>query len=241
MSTDTAPRANLAHHFDSVEQQAASAGMGMWLFLVTEVLFFGGLFVAYGAIRSLYPETFLEAHEHLSVALGTVNTVVLLTSSLTMALAVRAVALNDRRVAAIMLGLTIVFAFAFLGIKAVEYSSKVEQCLLPGAMYGLPDVNAAGEIVRDAAGVPAYAAHCAIPRAGIAGEPGVFFGLYFVMTGLHALHIIIGIGLLAWMLWQVWRRRVNAAWVSPIHNVGLYWHLVDLVWIFLFPLLYLVR
>lgn len=203
------------HHFQTLSQQASAAKLGMWLFLAQEVLFFSGLFMAYIAFRSLYPETWLAAHEHLSATMGGINTVVLLFSSLTMALAVRGAQTNDKAATVKYLAITIACAFAFLVVKYFEYSSKFEHGFLPGSLYH---------------------GHEFIP-----GRPELFFSVYFMMTGLHGIHVIAGIGVLFWILKRANRGDFSSAYYTPVENVGLYWHLVDLVWIFLFPLLYLVR
>jgi cytochrome c oxidase subunit 3 len=213
----TAARPSLLEHFQTAGQQQEAAKLGMWIFLVTEILFFGGLFLAYGVYRGLHPEMFLAAHRHLSVPLGGVNTVVLITSSLTMALAVRAAQVGDRRLLVPLLALTIALAFVFLGIKYVEYAHKFHDGLLPGRFY--------------------HPAHGLV----IPGQPQIFFSIYFMLTGLHGVHVIIGIGVLSWIVRRARRGDFSPAYYTPVENVGLYWHLVDLVWIFLFPLLYLVR
>lgn len=230
----------VAHHFHSMEQQRAAGSMGMWLFLSGELLFFGVLFCGYAMMRYLYPETFQAAHQHLSITLGSVNTVILITSSFTMALAVDAVHKGRVKAVRAFLVLTILFGLGFMVVKGFEYSSKYEQCLLPGDYYGLPTQDALGNVMRDDNGTPLYAEHCSIVREGIPGIPAVFFGLYFTMTGLHGLHVVIGLGLMLWLLVRTYRMQAAPATVTAVENVGLYWHLVDLVWIFLFPLLYLV-
>ena len=230
----------VAHHFHSMDQQRAAGTMGMWLFLSGEVLFFGVLFCGYAMMRYLYPETFEAAHQHLSVPLGSLNTVILITSSFTMALAVHAVHKGSVRGVRVFLNLTILFALAFMVVKGFEYAGKYEECLLPGDFYGLPERDALGNVMRDDAGTPLYAEHCSVARAGIPGIPAVFFGLYFTMTALHGLHVLIGIGLMLWLLRRTYQLQAAPQTVTAIENVGLYWHLVDLVWIFLFPLLYLV-
>jgi cytochrome c oxidase subunit III len=211
---DARVHAEHQHHFVSAEQQRSAAKLGMWIFLATEILFFGGLFLAYGAFRYFYPGTFLEAHEYLSIKMGGLNTVVLITSSLTMALAVRAAQLGDRRQLVGMLLATLALASVFLVVKYLEYAHKFHLGLLPGKFYH-------GE--------------------GISGLPHIFFGIYFVMTGLHGLHVIAGMGVIAWILVRSVQGRYGVGYHTPVENVGLYWHLVDLIWIFLFPLLYLVR
>lgn len=236
---------HLQHHFHSVEQQHESSKLGMWIFLVQEILFFSGLFMAYAAFRYFYPETFLKAHEHLSVPMGSVNTVVLLTSSLTMALAVRAAQLGDKRGLQRMLLATILLACVFLVIKYFEYNHKIHDCLLPGKFFGLPELNAVTQrpVLDPATGIPKFADHCKAAAALYDGSqaPGIFFGLYFIMTGVHGIHVIVGIGLMIWLLLRAGQGRYSRHYFAPVENVGLYWHLVDIIWIFLFPLLYLVK
>ena len=204
----------LKHHFDDLAQQHEAATLGMWVFLGTEVLFFGGLFTAYLLYRIWYPETFGAASRTLDITLGTVNTLVLITSSLTMALAVHAAATNDRRKLMMFLVLTMVLGTIFLGIKGVEYAQKFEEHHVPG--LGFHFEGPAPE------------------RANL------FFSLYFAMTGLHAAHMIIGLGLMTVMLVMAKMRKFTASWYTPVEMSGLYWHFVDIIWIFLFPLLYLV-
>jgi cytochrome c oxidase subunit 3 len=210
----------LAHHFHNMEQQNAANKLGMWAFLVQELLFFGGLFMAYIAMRYFYPETFHSAYQHLSIPLGATNTVVLLTSSLTMALAVRAMQLNQAKACFNYIIVTILCACGFLFIKFFEYSHKLHDGLLPGKFFSGWELSAA-EKVSDA--------------------PQLFFAIYWVMTGTHGLHVLIGVGVLLWVGLRALRGDFNAENYSAVENVGLYWHLVDLIWIFLFPLLYLVK
>lgn len=205
----------LAHHFQNLEQQTSSAKLGMWIFLVQEILFFSGLFLAYAAGRYFYPDTFLAAHELLDWKLGTLNTVVLLTSSLTMALAVRAAQTDNRGQCVKLIGITTLLACVFLVVKYFEYTHKFHIGLLPGKFFK-------SEII-------------------IPGNPGVFFGIYFIMTGMHGLHVLIGIGILLWVMLKAQKGHFTPNNYSTLENTGLYWHLVDLIWIFLFPLLYLVR
>ena len=205
----------LAHQFDDLEQQKEASTLGMWVFLVTEVLFFGGLFLVYTVYRSLYPMEFAASSRELVVWAGTVNTFVLITSSLTMALAVRAAQLGQRRVVLTFLALTMLLGGMFLGIKAFEYYKEYIERHIPGPAFAFSE--------------PQYAQHAQI-----------FFSLYFVMTGLHALHMIIGLGIMAVMFWWTASGIVTEEYYSPIEISGLYWHFVDIVWIFLFPLLYLI-
>jgi cytochrome c oxidase subunit 3 len=204
----------LAHQFDSLGQQKEAATLGMWVFLVTEVLFFGGLFATYLIYRNWYGDAFAAASHELDVTLGTINTVVLITSSLTMALAVHAAQLGQRKLLMMFLVATMLLGAVFLGIKSVEYYHKFVEHHVPG-----PGFQFEKEHFRHAQ---------------------IFFSLYFMMTGLHALHMIIGLGIMTVMLWWAWRGYVSAEYYSPIEISGLYWHFVDIVWIFLFPLLYLI-
>jgi len=204
----------LAHHFDSLEQQTEATTLGMWVFLVTEVLFFGGLFLVYTVYRNWYPGAFVAASHELDVTLGTINTVVLITSSLTMALAVHAAQLGQRKTLMLFLILTMILGGAFLGIKSVEYYHKFAEHHVPG-----PSFEFEKEHMRHAQ---------------------IFFSLYFIMTGLHALHMVIGLGIMLVMFWLAWRGTITPEYYSPIEVSGLYWHFVDIVWIFLFPLLYLI-
>ena len=211
-ATDEQPAA--AHQFESLSHQQEVSILGMWVFLVTEILFFGGLFLTYTVYRHWYPSAFAAASHEMIVWAGTLNTVVLITSSLTMALAVHAAQAGERRTLIVFLVATMVLGCVFLGVKAFEYRTEFLERHIPG-----PGFKFEGE----------YA-----PQAQI------FFSLYFTMTGLHALHMIIGLGVMAVMVWWSWRGVITARYSSPIEISGLYWHFVDIVWIFLFPLLYLV-
>jgi cytochrome c oxidase subunit 3 len=205
----------LQHHFDTMEQQAEASSLGMWVFLVTEIMFFGGLFMAYIVYRHLSPEGFQEASFELNRVWGTTNTAVLICSSLTMALAVRAAQTNQSRGTQVtFLGITMLFGLGFLGIKAIEYYDKFVHHHVPGPYFH-------------------WDGH--FPKAA-----EQFYSLYFAMTGLHALHMIIGIGIMTVITIMAWRRTFDAEYYTPIEVAGLYWHFVDIVWIFLFPLLYLI-
>jgi cytochrome c oxidase subunit III len=204
----------LAHQFEGLDEQREASTLGMWVFLVTEVLFFGGLFAAYSVYRSWYPEAFAAASHELVVWAGTTNTAVLITSSLTMALAVHAAQTGERRLVISFLILTMMLGGVFLGIKAFEYYTEFVEHHVPGFGFEFD---------------PTHFRHAQ-----------VFYSLYFVMTGLHALHMIIGIGIMSVMLWWAWRGEITADYYNPIEVSGLYWHFVDIVWIFLFPLLYLI-
>jgi cytochrome c oxidase subunit III len=211
---DHATVTGLAHQFDSLEQQRDATTLGMWVFLATEVLFFGGLMLVYSIYRVWYHDAFTAASHELDITLGTINTGVLIASSLTMALAVHAAQLGERKLLMIFLVLTMALGTTFLGIKGIEYYHKFVEHHVPG-----PGFQFEKEYVRQAQ---------------------LFFSLYFIMTGLHALHMVIGLGLMLFMLWWAWRGTITADYYSPIEISGLYWHFVDIVWIFLFPLLYLI-
>jgi cytochrome c oxidase subunit 3 len=209
------PQYHVAHHFESADQQFESNRMGVWLFLVTEVLFFGGLFCAFAVFRSWYFEGFVEAHLKLDKVMGALNTLVLITSSLTMALAVRAAQVSNKKFADVMLWITLICAGVFMVIKYGEYSHKFHDGLLPGGSFS-------AEGFADPQGA------------------GIFFAVYFMMTGVHGTHVLIGMGLILWLIIRNRKGHFSSRYYSPVENVGLYWHLVDLVWIYLFPLLYLV-
>lgn len=204
----------LAHHFRNLDQQRDAATFGMWVFLITEVMFFGGMFTAYVIYRSFHAAAFAQASSELDVTMGGINTAVLICSSLTMALAVYGSQTGRKKLLIGFLLLTIFLGLVFLGIKAVEYYQKFEHHLVPGAgfQYPYPDAQHAQ----------------------------MFFSIYFAMTGLHALHMVIGIGILTALVILAARNKFSPDYYSPVELTGLYWHFVDIVWIFLFPLLYLL-
>ena len=214
----------LLHHFAEPQQQRDAASLGMWIFLATEVMFFGGLFCAYLIYRLKYFGDFGAASKTLALNLGATNTAVLICSSLTVVLAIYGA---QRAKRALMLGslvLTIILGFAFLGIKTVEYKEKFEKHHVPGASFQFENVP-----------IPGHPDQYANAR-----HAQIFFSLYFVMTGLHALHMIIGIGFFVWLLIAAWKGRFTPDYYTPLEMGGLYWHFVDIVWIYLFPLLYLI-
>jgi cytochrome c oxidase subunit 3 len=228
---------HVAHHFDDAGQQYTAANLGMWLFLATEVLFFGGLFCGYTQYRYWYPREFAAGSHHLDLVLGTINTLVLLSSSLTMALAVRAAQTNDRTGTARCLLFTILLGSIFLGIKVYEYYHKFDEHLVPGRSFSL-SAEHAGRGESDARGVAGLSTR----SAGFQSESvELFFSFYFGMTGLHATHMVIGIAVLAVLLVAARRGTFSADYFTPVEMTGLYWHFVDIVWVFLFPLLYLIR
>lgn len=213
MSTDS-PTYQQAHHFDSPEHEYGTAKEGVWLFLTSEILMFGGLFVGYIIYASIYPEVFKFGSEYTDWRYGSINTIVLLTSSLTMVLGVHYCQVNKPKLATLNLLVTILCGFAFMGIKYLEYSHKIHEGLLPGLMYA-----------GDTHGLD---------------NMGLYFSFYFMMTGLHGIHVVAGMILIGWCAYRANRGDFSSAYFTPVEGVGLFWHLVDLIWIFLFPLLYLV-
>jgi cytochrome c oxidase subunit 3 len=214
MHTEAAAPGRLAHHFPDLKTQEHAARMGMWLFLSTEILLFAVLFTAYAVYRFLFPVGFEEASKLAHVAMGATNTVVLITSSLTVALAIHYARHGENRKVVGLLAVTIGFGAVFMVLKGFEYYHHYLDGQLPGRLYHY---------------------------AGVQG-PGVsmYFTVYFLMTGLHGLHVLIGMSLLAWVAMRAWRDEFGPGYSTPVELSGLYWHLVDLIWIFLFPLLYLV-
>jgi len=203
------------HQFDDMDQQNEAASLGMWLFMLTEVMFFGGFFLGYSIYRSEYYDSFVNGSHHLAVFLGGLNTVVLITSSVTMAFAVRAAQLGKKNHIIAFLGTTLLLACMFLVVKFFEYKDKWDHHLIPGMDFTWTDP----------------------------GDPKtiqLFYGFYFCMTGMHGLHVIVGVGLIIWLLVRVKQNKFTSEYYAPIENFGLYWHFVDLIWIFLFPLLYLI-
>ena len=201
-------------HFRDLEQQRETASLGMWIFLMIEVMFFGGLFLTYTVYRSTYPVAFAHASRELEIVKGGVNTAVLIASSFTMALSVWASQVGKRKLLILFIILTMLLGGVFLGIKFLEYAHKFEHHLVPGPSFQFSGTDR--------------------------GQAQIFFSLYFGMTGMHALHMIIGECILAVLLFLSWRGRFTPQYHTPVENVGLYWHFVDIVWIFLFPLLYLI-
>lgn len=202
----------VAPYFSDAEQQHEVNTLGMWVFLVTEVMFFGGIFVGYAAYHLAYPAAFAEASRELNLTLSTINTFVLLCSSLTMALAVHSAQTDKQKALIRYLAATILLGVVFLGIKGFEYYEKFQHHLVPGPNFAFPG-----------------------PK-----EAELFFSLYFATTGLHALHMIIGLGVMVAFLYWAIRRRFSSTHYDPVEMLGLYWHFVDMVWVFIFPLYYLI-
>jgi cytochrome c oxidase subunit 3 len=207
----------LQHHFEDLGQQHEASTLGMWLFLTTEILFFGGVLCAYWIYRVLYPDAWALGASLQNWRWGAVNTIVLIISSLTMALAVRYAQLGKRKGILVMLVLTLIFGSTFLAIKGLEYNSHFHEGLFPGKHFTWHED-------------PALAPHVQL-----------FMMFYWGMTALHALHMVIGAGLLLWFIWRAWKDHFGPEYYGPIEIMGLYWHFVDIVWIFLFPFLYLIH
>jgi cytochrome c oxidase subunit 3 len=206
---------HVQHHFADSEQQLEAATLGMWTFLITEVLFFGGMFASYAIYRAMYPDAFRSTSRFMDISLGGTNTAVLICSSLTMALAVRSAQISKRKHLIVFLCMTIFLGFVFLVIKGIEYTRKWNEHLVPGFHFQFEPHQ--------------YQQHAQL-----------LFFLYFCMTGVHALHMIIGVGLLTALIIMASRKVFNEHYYTPVEMIGLYWHFVDIVWIFLFPLLYLI-
>jgi cytochrome c oxidase subunit III len=211
----------LAHHFDNLEQQKEASTLGMWIFLVNEIMFFGGMFTAYLVYRHRYFDAFAAGSNTLDLWAGAINTAILIGSSLTVVLAVYAAQMGRRRSLILWLVLTMVLGAAFLGIKAYEYAHKFEEHHVPGPSFHIEPNDPHFK------GVDPQRAQ-------------LYFSLYFAMTGMHALHMIIGLGVFSWLTWNAYKGRFTVEYHSPVEIGGLYWHFVDIVWIFLFPLLYLI-
>jgi len=274
---------NKQFFFHSSEQQFEASKLGMWLFLATEILLFGGMFVAYGIFRVLYPEVYEAASLQLNTILGAANTVVLLLSSLTMVWAIRGVQMDNRKVLIGNLIATIVLASAFLVVKYFEYEHKFHEGIFPGSNFELAeDTQTVSELsgaiaaqpivvieghrqdaghaedgaVDHAEEGPGAESHAATPLTAEEAEAaakaeakeeifhlrraGIFFAIYYMMTGIHAIHIIIGIIAIGILAWKSYKGKYSSVWYTPVENVGLYWHIVDVIWIFVFPLMYLI-
>ncbi len=208
-----------AHHFDSAEHEYESSKQGVWLFLVTEILMFGGLFVAYALFHERYPELFSEGAKFLDWRLGSLNTIVLITSSLTMALAIRDIQVGQPSKANLKLIITILCGAIFMFVKYIEYSHKIHDGLLPGSFFHYHGEGA----------------------EHVSENLALYFSFYFMMTGLHGIHVLFGMILITWVLIRNLRGDFNPHYYTAVEGVGLFWHLVDLIWIYLFPLLYLME
>jgi cytochrome c oxidase subunit III len=243
----------LQHHFESLSQQKEASTLGMWTFLLTEILFFGGLFMAYMLYRLWYHDAFVAASSSIVLFWGAFNTVVLIASSLTMALAVRAAQTSQHKALIGWLLATMFLGAVFLGVKVIEYADKFEHHHVPGPDFvwdshagaagegaaGAESARGAGSGERAAAGAT-HAETAAERDPALQQHTQIFFSLYFTMTGLHALHMIIGIGLMSVITFMAWQGKFDGHYYTPVEMSGLYWHFVDIVWIYLFPLLYLI-
>jgi cytochrome c oxidase subunit III len=219
------------HHFETEQQQREAGTFGMWLFLLTEIMFFGGLFFSYLLYRNWYHDAFVVASNQLSIPLGATNTAVLIGSGFFMALGVWAAEVRKKGLLVLFLIITTVLGLVFLGVKYDEYHEKWEKHHIPGAHFDVSEfVNPHAYGLKEEPLAP-----------DMAQKTQVFFSLYFAMTGMHALHMIIGIVLLCWLTYRAHRGDFSSGYVAPIENFGLYWHFVDIVWLFLFPLLYLIN
>lgn len=230
MSDTTAHSPYLAHQFDDLDQQRESASLGMWLFIAQEIMFFGGLFATYLVYRVQYPTAYSIGSNLLDIRLGLINTAVLIASSFTMAMAVWSAQHGKKNLLMGYLLGTLALGGVFLGIKTVEYRAKFEHHLFPNNTF---ELHLTDEQVAHS-GLSRPQAEAQAPKVRL------FFGIYFAMTGMHAIHMIVGAGLLLWLLVLAHKGRFGPEYYTPIENFGLYWHFVDLVWIFLFPLLYLL-
>lgn len=215
-TTETVPASKyLAFQFEDLDQQRESATLGMWIFLATEILFFGALFTAYFIFRGIYPKAFSEASGAMLIKFGTANTFILICSSLTMALSVHAAQLGKRKLLTVLLVVTALLGCAFLINKGFEYHQEWVEHHVPGPGFYFPESSD--------------------PR-----HAQIFFSLYFIMTGIHTVHLIIGAGVVLGIAFFAWKGHYPPEYHTPIENVGLYWHFVDIVWVFLYPMLYLV-
>jgi cytochrome c oxidase subunit 3 len=271
----------LQHQFEDMKQQEESVSIGMWMFLVQEIMFFGGLFTVYLVFRSKFPMAFAAGSNHLDAFWGGLNTLVLIVSSLTMALTVYYAQKGNRNMQVILILLTMFFGAVFLGVKAIEYTDKYNHALVPVAGWNkkikedpaahheaakpcwevdhnapvVEHANPRGDfqwtdcsLVKLAADgnylTPSerigYFSNGQIDISKFRDKVRMFYWIYFVMTGLHALHMIVGLGLMTWLLWKAWSGIFSHDYFAPVEMSGLYWHFVDIVWIFLFPLLYLL-
>lgn len=248
--------------FQTLEQQKETASLGMWVFLVTEILFFGGLFLTYSINRHAYATAFGIGGNMLDLNLGFGNTVVLILSSFTMAMSVWSAQTSHKRLVPLFLIATLVLGSVFLGIKVVEYKQKFDHHLIPGHSFDITycsknpsacglsgkelddekkEIQEGIEAEADEAKKQGAANPEEVGAAALNAHAQLYFSLYFGMTGLHALHMIVGAGLLLWLIFEARKGRFDANYNTPVDNIGLYWHFVDIVWIFLFPLLYLIN
>ena len=231
--------------YQTLEQQKETASLGMWVFIAQEILFFGGLFLAYTVNRHAFSTAFGVGGNMLSLPLGGANTVVLIASSLTMAMAVWSATTSKKKLVTLFLTATLVLGCVFLGVKVKEYKDKFDHHLIPGyhfdISYCAKNASACGLSEKEAATEAEEVENGLKADPDLNAHAQLYFSLYFGMTGLHALHMIVGAGLLLWLIQQSAKGRFDAAYNTPVEMIGLYWHFVDIVWIYLFPLLYLIN
>ena len=233
-------RPELRHHFADVEQQRNAASLGMWWFLGTEIMFFGGMFCAYLIYRRWYFEEFAAASRSLSLGIGTFNTTVLICSSLTVAMSVRAAQLGNRKLQVKMLLLTLVFGLAFLGIKTKEWGDKYREHHIPTFEFSARDLIHENQQLFGLDKLQNDPVKLREREAEIQQHSKIFFSLYFALTGMHAIHMLVGVGIFIVITWMAHKGRFTPEYHTPLEIAGLYWHFVDIVWIYLFPLLYLI-
>lgn len=209
-----------AHHFDSAEHEYQASKQGIWLFLCTEILMFGALFVGYAIYKTIYPEVFHAGSQFVDWRWGATNTVVLLLSSFTMAMGIHKIQMNQVKTAILYLWATVLCGCGFMAIKAIEYGHKIHEGLLPSKYF--------------------HYAHPIEWHGKVVEHIGIYFGFYFSMTGLHGIHVLVGMGLIIWVIIRAYRGDFSPNHYTAVEGVGLFWHLVDLIWIYLFPLFYLV-
>lgn len=231
-TTKTSEHHHHAHHFRDADHEFDASKLGVWLFLTTEILMFGGLFVGYAIFHGRYPEVFAAGAKFLDWRLGATNTVVLLVSSFTMALGIYYSQTNQRKKAVWSLLITLICAGIFMVIKYLEYQHKFHLGAAPGNFFDLKFDELPESLRQIGLTGPTLPEHLK--------ELPMYFGFYFLMTGLHGSHVIVGMGLIIWVLLRARKDEFNAHYYTPVEGVGLFWHLVDLIWIFLFPLLYLI-
>ncbi|HTV05681.1 MAG TPA: cytochrome c oxidase subunit 3 family protein [Acidobacteriaceae bacterium] len=221
---------HLHHHFASVDQQREASNFGMWLFLLTEIMFFGGMFTAYLIYRNWYYPAFVAGSHWMIIWAGTLNTVVLICSSFTMAMGVYSAETRNRKALLRYLTATLLLGFVFLGIKAFEWHNEWVEHHVPGLNFSIHDFTHVD---------PRYPDDKPL-SPDMAEKTQTYFSLYFLLTGVHALHMLIGVSILFFLIFNAWRGAYTTGHMTFIENFGLYWHFVDIVWIFLFPLLYLI-
>ncbi len=241
--TEHQDRPELRHHFADEEQQRNAASLGMWWFLGTEIMFFGGMFCAYLIYRIKYFPEFAAASRSLDLKVGTLNTAVLICSSLTVAQAVRAAQMGKRMLQVKLLLATLFFGLVFLGVKAYEWDNKYKEHHIPTFDFNAKDLMRDNQklfgldkLQND----PSKAEELQKKEADIQQRSQIFFSLYFALTGMHAIHMIVGVGIFSVITWMAWKGRFTPEYHTPLEIAGLYWHFVDIVWIYLFPLLYLI-